>query len=82
MGFSAMARSRKAGNFSRARSSKEGLKPQKFMDTMVSPGSLVQVSPPSSVKRGGGPFSMRVRSTMPVRQPSAPTWHTPRATWP
>ena len=54
--------SKKAGKYSSARSSSEGLNPQKFMDTMVSPGSSVHVSPPSSVNRGGGPFSMRVRS--------------------
>ena len=48
-GFSARALSRKAGKRASASFRKLRLKPHRFMDTVVSPGKAVQLSPPSSV---------------------------------
>lgn len=57
----------------------DGVKPQKFMDTTVSPASTVPVSSSRMVPSGSRAiFSV---SCMSVRQPSF-TWHTPRDTVP
>ena len=82
-GSSFSARSRKAGKRSSASVRKLRVKPHRFMDTMVSPGSCSQVSPPSRVERALSPsFSMWVCSVTLRRKWSAVSTHTPRATWP
>src|SRR5699024_9603777 len=55
--------SRNFGKRASASFRKLSVKPQRFMETIVLPGTSVQVSPPSSVKRASSPiFSMWVRS--------------------